>query len=78
VDNGVTRRLGGDKPRHYIFDQAYRPVSKCQGSAPPLAKKTASLIEKETIGTRFRNRMLSGFAFRKNTGKMQVGLPRAD
>jgi hypothetical protein len=25
VDNGVTRRLGGDKPRHYIFDQDYRP-----------------------------------------------------
>jgi hypothetical protein len=24
VDNGVTRRLGGDKPRHYIFDQAHR------------------------------------------------------
>jgi hypothetical protein len=23
MDNGVTRRLGGDKPRHYIFEQAY-------------------------------------------------------
>ncbi|CAB1079680.1 hypothetical protein D1AOALGA4SA_7388 [Olavius algarvensis Delta 1 endosymbiont] len=24
MDNGVTRRLGGDKPRHYIVDQAHR------------------------------------------------------
>ena len=42
--------------------------------APPLAKKTASLIEKETFGARFRNRPLLGFAFRNNTGKMEVGL----
>ena len=35
MDNGVTRRLGGDKPRHYIFDQAYGPDSR----RPPLRHK---------------------------------------
>jgi hypothetical protein len=35
VGNGVTRRLSGDKPRHYIFDQAYRPDYRCQVSASP-------------------------------------------
>jgi hypothetical protein len=38
--------------------------------AAPLAKKTASLIKKETFGTRFGNRPLLGFAFRYNNGKM--------
>jgi hypothetical protein len=38
--------------------------------APPLAKKAASLIEKETFGTRFGNRPLLVFAFRYNNGKM--------
>jgi hypothetical protein len=35
-----------------------------------LAKKTASLIEIESFGDRFRNRPLLGFTFRNNTGKM--------
>jgi hypothetical protein len=38
--------------------------------AAPLAKKTASLIKKETFEARFENRPLLGFAFRNNTGKM--------
>jgi hypothetical protein len=33
-------------------------------------KKTASLIEIKTFGARSRNRLLLGFAFRKNTGNM--------
>jgi hypothetical protein len=48
VDNGVTRRLGGDKPRHYVFDQTYRPVSKCQGSALPLAASVQSNRERNS------------------------------
>ena len=42
----------------------------CQCSAPPLARKVASLIKIETFGTRFRNRPLLGFAFRYNNVKM--------
>ncbi|MGD1975652.1 MAG: hypothetical protein PVH37_19340 [Desulfobacterales bacterium] len=38
--------------------------------APPLAKKTASLIEKETFWARFRNWPLLGFATRDNIGRM--------
>ena len=38
--------------------------------ARPLAKKTVSLIKKETFRARFGNRPLLGFAFRNNTGKM--------
>jgi hypothetical protein len=38
--------------------------------APLLAKKTASLIKKETFGAWFGNRPMLGFAFRNNTGKM--------
>jgi hypothetical protein len=38
--------------------------------ALPLAKKTASLIKKETLVVRFRNRPLLGFAFGYNTGNM--------
>jgi hypothetical protein len=28
VENGVARRLGGDKPRHNIFDQSDRPEAQ--------------------------------------------------
>ncbi|MBW2406983.1 MAG: hypothetical protein JRF17_06410 [Deltaproteobacteria bacterium] len=44
--------------------------SRVLGSALPLAKKTASLIEIETFGAQFRNRSLLGFAIGNNIGKM--------
>jgi len=41
-----------------------------QGLVRPPAKETANLIKKETFGARFGNRLLLGFAFRNNNGKM--------
>jgi hypothetical protein len=48
----------------------YVETFRVQRSAWPLAKKTDSLIKKETFRAQFRNRSLLGSAFGNNTGNM--------